>query len=630
MASVTEQLKDLAGLFKDGLITREEFDEQKQLLLEENRARVSTPPVDPPAPAHSSDLSGQRIGEYRLGRKLGEGGMGAVYLAAHEALEQRVAVKVLYAALARSEEVRTRFIQEANIQIQLQHPGIVRVLTASTQGEHLALVMEVVEGLTLEQALRRHGRLPLDRTLPLVRQVLDAVGYAHTRGVVHRDLKPSNIMVQPDGQPKVMDFGIAKVLGGTRLTRTGTLMGTAMYMSPEQVLGRSDIDHRTDIYSLGVTFFEMLTGKAPFEEAGEGSADSDFLIKQAHVQGAPPDPRSVHPGLPDAVARVLLRALEKAPDRRFDSCEEFASALGPANGGSMPSASYAPAPGSAEIPSAAPPASRPVEATAPETPPRPVQGSSPPAPDPPATARPAVQVPVPRMIAIEPGTFWIGSPREEQGRFDDEERHQVRLTRRYRIARTPVTQELYEAVIGRNPSLLVGPQHPVEEVSWTDALSFCNALSELEGWRPAYIFSWDSVIWDESADGYRLPTEAEWEVAAREDGGHAFAGVGEIDELAWTSTNANCGTHPVGDRRVNGRGLCDMSGNVWEWVWDRHGDYPEDVVSDPTGPTLGSNRVCRGGSWLYGPRYARVASRFSFDPERRSSDLGFRLARFAR
>jgi len=328
MSSVPEQLHQLAALLEKGLISREQFDEQRDRLLAQSRAHPATPLPDSSLPiSDGSDLTGQRLGEYRLQRKLGEGGMGAVYLGVHKVLDQRVAVKVLDAALARNSVVRTRFIQEANIQIHLQHPGIVRVLTAHTEGEFLALVMEYVEGLSLEQALERHGGLPLDKTVHLFGQVLDAVGYAHSRGVVHRDLKPSNIMVQPNGTSKVMDFGIAKVVGANKLTRTGTLMGTAQYMSPEQVLGRSDVDHRTDIYSLGVTLFEALTGRVPFEGRADDNTDSDFLIKQAHVRSPPPDPRRFRAKLPEPTAQALLQALHKEPDRRFQSCEEFAAAV---------------------------------------------------------------------------------------------------------------------------------------------------------------------------------------------------------------------------------------------------------------------------------------------------------------
>ena len=329
MPTIPEQIQQLAALLDKGLITRQQFDAQRDELMAGYTGGAPTPTMGDPRPAGAvgADLTGERIMEYRLERKLGEGGMGQVYLGSHETLDQKVAVKVLDPVLSRNEEVRTRFIQEANIQVSLQHPGIVRVLTANTDGEHLALVMEFVEGESLEQALVRLGRLPTRDALKLAEQVLAAVGHAHAKGVVHRDLKPSNIMVQAGGAAKVMDFGIAKVLGGAKLTRTGTLMGTAHYMSPEQVLGRTDIGPATDIYSLGVTLFEALTGQVPFQGAETDGTDSDFLVKQAHMNTAPPDPRILVPELPGSVCAALLRALAKDPAQRFESCEAVLAAL---------------------------------------------------------------------------------------------------------------------------------------------------------------------------------------------------------------------------------------------------------------------------------------------------------------
>ena len=329
MPTIPEQIQQLAALLEKGLITRPQFEAQRDELMAGYKGGAATPAMGDtrPAGAVGANLTGMRILEYRLERKLGEGGMGQVYLGAHETLDQRVAVKVLDPVLSRNEEVRTRFIQEANIQVSLQHPGIVRVLTANTDGEHLALVMEFVEGESLEQALARLGRLPTPDALHLAEQVLAAVGHAHARGVVHRDLKPSNIMVQADGAAKVMDFGIAKVLGGAKLTRTGTLMGTAHYMSPEQVLGRTDVGPATDIYSLGVTLFEALTGRVPFVGQETDGSDSDFAVKRAHVESIPPDPRSLASELPETVATSVLRALAKDPAQRFASCEAFRAAL---------------------------------------------------------------------------------------------------------------------------------------------------------------------------------------------------------------------------------------------------------------------------------------------------------------
>jgi len=209
---------------------------------------------------------GDKVLGYVIDRKVGEGGMGAVFHATHAALGQEVAVKILDPILARNPEVRERFIQEARIQTQLDHPGIVQVLTADVEGQVLALIMEYVDGLSLDRVIEKRGPLPLDDALHIMTQVLSAVGLAHSRGVVHRDLKPSNIMVRGDGSVKVMDFGIAKVLGSARLTRTGTAMGSAHYMSPEQVVGAENVDHRSDIYSLRCTFFEMRTGEPSYSE----------------------------------------------------------------------------------------------------------------------------------------------------------------------------------------------------------------------------------------------------------------------------------------------------------------------------------------------------------------------------
>ena len=269
------------------------------------------------------DLTGKEILGYKLIRKIGEGGMGAVYFGVHTDLGQEVAVKVLDPLLARDEELRHRFIQEARIQISLKNPNIVMVHTADTKGEYLSLIMEYVDGLALDEVLRKRKKLPLDEALALFEQVLKAVGHAHQIGVVHRDLKPANIMVQGDGTAKVMDFGIARVLGDMRLTRTGTVMGSAYYMAPEQVLGEKGIGRRADIYSLGITLYETLTGRTPFEEGNGESSDSDYRIKDAHVRRKPPDPRKYEPSLPEHVAQSLLKAMEKDPAKRHESCEAF-------------------------------------------------------------------------------------------------------------------------------------------------------------------------------------------------------------------------------------------------------------------------------------------------------------------
>jgi len=164
-------------------------------------------------------------------------------------------------------------------------------------------------------------------------------------------------------------------------------------------------------------------------------------------------------------------------------------------------------------------------------------------------------------------------------------------------------------------------------VSWLEAVKFCNALSELEGLTPAYRISGDTVTWNREAAGYRLPTESEWEFAARGGGSHLYSGSNDLDTVGWYGSNSGMTTHDVGGKQANAFGLYDMSGNVWEWVWDWYGGYPSGTEPDPTGPSTDYRRVYRGGSWFSIPRYARVAARGRNDPGRRLSILGFRLAR---
>ncbi len=211
------------------------------------------------------------------------------------------------------------------------------------------------------------------------------------------------------------------------------------------------------------------------------------------------------------------------------------------------------------------------------------------------------------FVRIPAGTFMMGSPENEYG-YRDEKQHKVTLTRPFEMMVTPVTQALWQAVMGNNPSRFKGPDLPVENVSWDDAQEFIQKLNQMLG-----------------TDSLRLPTEAEWEYACR--AGTTGARYGELGEVAWYYDNSDQKTHPVGQKAPNAWGLYDMLGNVWEWCQDWHGSYPSGPVTDPTGPSAGSIRVFRGGSWYSYARFVRAAFRFSDGPRNRIDDVGFRLAR---
>lgn len=265
--------------------------------------------------------AGDRVLGYILERALGEGGMGTVYLARHTVLDQQVAIKALSPVLARDEALRMRFIQEANIQAKLRHQGIVQVLTAEMEGEQPSLVMEYVDGKSLSEVLNLRGVLPVDDALKIMTQVLAAVGHAHKQGVIHRDLKPSNVMVMANGEAKVTDFGIAKVLGASKLTRTGTAMGSVHYMSPEQILNPEMVDARSDIYSLGCVFYEILSGQPPFGDKYTDGTDNDFKIKTAHVNETVPPLDTVNTDIPEWLALSVMGMLAKEPEQRSASCD---------------------------------------------------------------------------------------------------------------------------------------------------------------------------------------------------------------------------------------------------------------------------------------------------------------------
>ena len=266
-----------------------------------------------------SEEINQRIGDYQILNELGSGGMGRVYRVRNVISDRIEAMKVLLPNLVGQQELATRFLREIKLMASLNHPNIAQLRTAFTANNQLVMIMEYVEGSTLADRLE-HGPIPVPEALNYTGAVLDALSYAHHQHVIHRDIKPANVMVTPEGAVKLMDFGIARAGDGHSLTMTGTTLGSLGYMSPEQVQGEAT-DARSDLYSVGVSLYEMVTGQRPFR------ADSDFSLMTAHVRELPKPPVELHPGLPPALNEIILMSIAKDPAQRFQSAEAFANAL---------------------------------------------------------------------------------------------------------------------------------------------------------------------------------------------------------------------------------------------------------------------------------------------------------------
>jgi len=265
------------------------------------------------------DLLNQTIGKYKLTRFIGEGGMATVYEGTHAVLGNKAAVKVLNPLLAKNLQFKQRFQNEAAFMASLDHPNITKVIDFEETEDHLAIIMELLEGMDLSDWVKQNGPFTFDAFKPIFSQVLEAFNYAHNKGILHRDIKPSNIFIDPTGKVKILDFGIAKMFGtGNEMTQTGTQMGTPAYMSPEQVRADKSIDHRSDIYSLGVTLYFALAGKPPYDTENESQFDIFNKIVFEALPDFPADQKA---------DGLIKKACDKDRNVRFQHVQDFQLAL---------------------------------------------------------------------------------------------------------------------------------------------------------------------------------------------------------------------------------------------------------------------------------------------------------------
>lgn len=552
---------------------------------------------------------GKIIKPYEVISQLGQGGMGVVYKARHMHFDDEIfAIKQLWQQFSQNPVFVRSFLEEGKTVRRLNHKNIVKVTDILEENGEYFIVMEFVEGRNLSDIIRREtGPIHRERAIKLFRQMLEGVAYIHNqpKPLIHRDLKPLNILVTSDDTVKITDFGIAKELDDEAGGHSTTVKGTPIYMSPEQIIDPKSVDIRTDIYSLGMTFYEMLCAKTPFAGA---NTTTPTAVYAAIMNGNVPPPTEFYPGISDALSDFVMKSIHKDRTLRFANANEMLDALESLERGGATMVQ-----GEMEYKS---------------TKTKSITGSHHITESFFISQHQKCKIDSPEMILVEGGTFFMGSV---NGNSNEKKVHQVTVDS-FLIGKYPVTQELWQSVMGTNPSNLEGAKRPVESVNWFDAVDFCNRFSEMDGWQKVYSRRGEHLEFNLKATGYRLPTEAEWEFASR--GGlmsknFLFSGSNAIDEVAWYWGNSGNMTHEVGTKQCNEIGICDMSGNVWEWCWDWFSDssYNSETQLNPTGPKTGTNHVLRGGSWSSGAWGCTVTNRYSDNAISRFYRFGFRLVR---
>lgn len=596
-------------------------------------------------PVGSVLRSGKR--EYRVEAVLGKGGFGITYKVS--AMEQvgQIPVRVEFAmkeffmdgclrdASGKVSTAATKgeaadglkdFISEARRLNSLcgQCRNIVPVDEVFEANGTACYVMEFLDGGSLADYVKKQGALSVGAAKKILKPVADAVAFLHCNRITHLDIKPGNIMFRSNGEPVLIDFGLAKHYDrrGNATTTVRTLAYSAGFSPAEQYVGLKQFSPQSDVYALAATFANMLTGKTPPE-----AIDLEFSLNDWSVC------------LPEEVRPAVVHAMAYSRKDRTLSVCDFVKEL------------YGNEPSVVEKPVSQPAAEPTVESktevigegkkstekwwiiaayvavaavvgivcakflsvgedmeqkTERKTESAPqlvaVEGSQ-------TFTVNGVKF---TMVPVEGGTFTMGATSEQGSDAEEDEKpaHKVTLSDYY-IGQTEVTQALWEAVMGSNPSFFEGDNLPVEQVSWNDCQVFIQKLNQLTGKQ------------------FRLPTEAEWEYAARggrKSQGYKYAGGNNIGSVAWYTGNSGIATHPIGTKQANELGIYDMSGNVYEWCSDWYGDYTSSSQSDPQGPSSGSGRVGRGGDYGSSAGYCRVSNRYGILPGCRGDNLGLRLS----
>jgi len=672
----TRRLADLA--VEKGMLTQGQADEVIQALLPRNAPR--------------------QLGRYKVLQLLGKGGMGAVYRGRDPNLKRLVAIKTLRSELAANDDFIARFRREAQLAAQFRSPHVVHVYDQGREGTVEYIVMDFVEGEDLADVLAREGKLEEKRACAICADVVRALQEAQKHSIIHRDIKPQNIMLEAeDGTVKLADLGIGKQVTAAgdsedskQLSLTVGAIGTPPYMSPEQAMGETDVDFRSDIFSLGATLFHLVCGRLAYE----GKTPQMIMMKVAH--DPPPDPCAANRDLSRGMVSVIRKMMAKDVAHRYQSLDALLSDLeNVAQGIPRTVVAEEPAPVQEQEPQPHRPTTRPLPAPPPRrgwqmaavvavvlvlaggalawylsrreptvtsakprtsrdtlrkaeevhervpqaARPGPAtlanEAGGPLAPGPPSGwtfKKKTVTVATPEgdiekqityytntigmvFVGIPAGDFMMGS---ENGYDDEKPVHRVSISNSFYIGAQEVTNGQYQRFVAeagydgsgdadgdylrhhRDWSNYSSPErdYPVVCVSWKNARKFCEWLSKKEGVT------------------YRLPTEAEWEYACRAGSATRYYWGDEArDDCAWHLSNNGRRTHPVGQKQPNAFGLCDMSGNVWEWCQSLHKPYPYRPDDVRENLHSGGTRVRRGGS--------------CFNSDIRSANRNFDFPRYA-
>ncbi|MFT7639199.1 MAG: serine/threonine protein kinase, partial [Pirellulaceae bacterium] len=604
---------------------------------------------------------GTEMGNYVLQETLGTGNMGCVVKAYHRRMKREVALKFISPELTNSRDACVRFQREIEAAARLQHPNLVAAHDAGEfDGRHF-LAMEYIRGRDLRRVIRRAGNLGIKQTLQYVSQAARGLEHAHKVGVVHRDIKPSNLILDERDVVKVLDLGLARLIAPDakspsgksierktddrecEVSRTGILVGTTAFMSPEQCAGTKEIDHRTDIYSLGCTLYYLLTSRNVFQE------ETAIAMLRAHAERETPSIRVARVDCPKSVDVLFQSMLAKNPEDRPQTMgavvEQLELILREID--SKPIAMDSVVCASTEMNGSSSNANRlklglvfcGISALL-------ICGlyfsglffdAGTPSPDLNGTA-PIVATngslnsarsPQIDLVRIEPGKFMMGSRTGiANAAADEKPEHEVQISRSFLIGKFEITVGQFREVMGDEieadkVTVSVSPtattqgaadKLPVSGLSWLDAVLFCNRLSEHHGFSPFYRVAGDNVSVLRGSTGYRLPTEAEWEYACRAKSKsmwHFGDSIELLGDFAWFADNSSGEPHAVGMKKPNAFGIHDMHGNVPEWCWDRYDPNYFAVAEaiDPPGSSRGKERVFRGGGMTNHAWQTRSSSR---------------------